>query len=181
MLGLRRARPDDAGAVRDIYAPYVRGTAISFEYEVPDLEEIRRNIEETNENYAFVVGEDEGRVLGYARGYRFRARAAYSWSVEVSVYVAEGAHRRGVGRRLTMGLLDELRERGYVTAFAGITLPNAASVGLFESLGFTHCGTFEKVGFKFDQWHDVGFWQRSLRGYPSHPRAVAAARTEIHD
>ena len=181
MLGLRRARADDAAAIQAIYAPFVRDTAVSFEEEVPDLESIRASIDSTNETYAFVVGEDEGRVVGYAKGYRFRSRAAYAWTVEVSVYVAQDSRGRGVGRRLTMGLLDELKERGYVTAIAGITLPNDASVGLFEALGFTHIGTFKSVGFKLDKWHDVGFWHRELRGYPSHPRAVAAARVKLPD
>ena len=181
MLELRRARPGDAAAIQEIYAPFVRDTAVSFEEEVPDLDAIARNIDEANATYAYIVGEDEGRVVGYAKGYRFRARAAYAWSVEVSVYVAEAARGRGVGRRLTMGLLDELKDRGYVTAIAGITLPNHASVGLFESLGFVPSGVFRNVGFKLDRWHDVGFWQRELRGNPTHPRAVPAAGVRVKD
>ncbi|HET7483241.1 MAG TPA: GNAT family N-acetyltransferase [Actinomycetota bacterium] len=177
MVGLRQARPEDAAEIRAIYAPFVIETAVSFEYTVPPVDRFVSDIERTVKTYSFLVAEEAGHVVGFAKGTGFRTRDAYAWSAEVSVYVAAGFRGQGVGRRLVMGVLDELKERGYVTAIAGVTLPNVASVALFESLGFTPCGTFEKVGYKFEAWHDVGFWQRALRGYPTHPRAVAAGTT----
>jgi phosphinothricin acetyltransferase len=112
--------------------------------------------------YPWLVAEDGASVVGYAYGHRFAPRAAYAWSVETSIYVGDGARGRGVGRALYDALLALLAAQGYRQAFAGIALPNPASVALHESVGFTPVGAYRDVGYKFGAWHDVGWWQRAL-------------------
>ena len=108
-------------------------------------------------------------MVGYAYGARHRARAAYRWSVDCSVYLTAGERGAGTGRALYRRLLPELATLGYVTAFAGIALPNPASVGLHTSLGFTPVGVYRAAGFKAGRWHDVGWWQLPLREPPAGP------------
>jgi phosphinothricin acetyltransferase len=160
---IRAATPDDAPAVRAIYAPFVTDGATSFEAEVPDLDEVRRRIEATLATHPWLVAEDARGVLGYAYAGPHRARAAYRWAAEVSVYVAPRAHRRGVARALYTDLLDRLERQGFALALAGITLPNAPSVAFHEAMGFAPVGVFPALGFKHGAWHDVGWWSRRLR------------------
>ena len=170
---IRDATPDDAEAIRAIYAPFVESTAVSFEIETPPIDVYEAAIAESV--YPWLVLERDGEVVGYAKGGRFRDRAAYDWSVEVAVYIAESARGMGVGTRLMNALLDLLREQGYATALAGVTLPNPGSVALFESLGFTKVGVFENVGYKLGAWHGVGWWQRAIGDYPGEPKRVPAS------
>jgi L-amino acid N-acyltransferase YncA len=163
---VRVADHADAASILDIYAPIVTGTAISFEENVPTREEIERRIATS---HVWFVVETVGGVGGYAYAGRFHPRDAYRWSAEVSVYVAERARGQGLARKLIDSALDWLLEHGYVNAFAGITLPNPASVGLFESLGFETIGVQRQAGFKMGAWHDVGWWQRMLREQPVPP------------
>ncbi len=165
----RLARADDAAQVQAIYAPVVRDTAISFETEPPDVAEVRARIEGTLTRLPWLVRERDGVVLGYAYASPHRERLAYQWSVEVTVYVAAHARGGGAGRGLYRSLLDLLAAQGYVNAYAGITLPNPASVGLHEALGFTPVGVHRETGFKLGAWHDVGWWQRRLRDLPVPP------------
>ena len=171
MVQLRLATTADVAAIHEIYAPIVERTAISFETSVPTHLEIEDRLAATVPQYPWLVAADDGVVLGYAYGHRFAPRAAYAWSVETSVYVRDGARRSGVGRALYDGLLAVLAAQGYEQAFAGIAPPNAASVRLHEAVGFRHIGTYERVGFKFGAWHDVGWWQRALAPEARVPRA----------
>jgi len=159
---IRDARLDDAAAVQAIYAPIVAETAISFETEVPSVEEMARRIAASLETHAYVVAEREGRFLGYAYSSQHRARAAYGTSVDVTVYVTADARGLGLGRALYGALLPKTAARGYHAAFAGITLPNPGSVALHEAVGFTPVGVYREVGRKFGEWRDVGWWQRLL-------------------
>ena len=171
---LRLATTADVPAIHEIYAPIVEHTAISFETVVPSHAEIERRLADTVPQYPWLVAADDGVVLGYAYGHRFAPRAAYAWSVETSIYVRDSARGTGVGRALYDGLLGLLDAQGYEQAFAGIALPNAASIGLHEAVGFRHIGTYERVGFKFDAWHDVGWWQRALASHARVPHAPVA-------
>jgi L-amino acid N-acyltransferase YncA len=153
----------DVEACRALYGWYVQHTTVSFELEPPDLAEMRRRMAACLETHAWLLLEDEGgALLGYAYGGVHRARPAYRFSAEVSVYVAPGHHRRGFGRTLYLPLLERLRERGYRLALAGVTLPNPGSVGLHESLGFEPIGRFPRVGWKDGAWHDTGWWALPL-------------------
>jgi len=161
---VRAATADDAAAIASIYAPYVTASVVSFETEAPDAEEIARRMGEADGHYPWLVACDggAGAVLGYAYACAFRTRPAYRFSVETTVYVADGAHRRGIGTQLYRTLLPVLEMQGYAQAIAAITLPNQASVILHERLGFHQVGTYERVGFKFREWRSVGLWQRAL-------------------
>lgn len=122
--------------------------------------------------HAWLTAEIDGAVAGYAYAAKHRERAAYQWSVDVSVYVSAQHRGLGVGRALYDELFPQLITRGFYTAYAGITLPNAASVGLHEACGFRPIGVYTSVGFKLGAWHDVGWWQRELRprvGTPAPP------------
>ena len=162
-MKIRAASPDDAAAVAAIYAPYVTASVISFETEAPDTAQMAERMGEAGGHYPWLVACDEdGTVLGYAYACAFRSRPAYRFSVETTVYVSDGAHRRGIGSQLYRTLLPILEAQGYAQAIAAITLPNQASVALHERLGFRQVGTYEKVGFKFREWRSVGLWQREL-------------------
>ncbi|HEX3911316.1 MAG TPA: arsinothricin resistance N-acetyltransferase ArsN1 family B [Solirubrobacteraceae bacterium] len=163
---------DDAAACAAIYAPYVTDTAITFELQPPSNAEMARRIEAASRTHAWLVLEREGRVVGYAYGARFHARPAYRWSCEVSVYLEPGRRRTGAGRTLYEALFERLRERGFRTAIAGMTLPNEASLGLHGALGFEPVGTYRRIGFKLGAWHDVAWMQRALadgEGEPPEP------------
>ncbi|MGN9473736.1 arsinothricin resistance N-acetyltransferase ArsN1 family B [Pseudomonas syringae pv. aptata] len=159
---VRTAARTDAAAIQGIYAPMVERTAISFELEPPTVQEMAERIESTLFKYPYLVAERGGQVVGYAYASQHRAREAYQWSVDVTVYVAPQAHRSGIARALYSRLIPILERQGLHTAYAGIALPNAGSVGLHEALGFEHLGTYTEVGFKHGKWQDVGYWRKRL-------------------
>jgi phosphinothricin acetyltransferase len=161
-LKIRAAVVADAEAIQRIYAPIVLNTAISFEETPPSVEEISQRIATTLQTYPYLVAEDGGEIKGYAYASQHRARPAYRWAVDVTVYIAESARRQGVGRKLYEALLPILDKQRFRAAYAGIAQPNEGSVGLHESLGFAHIGTYPEVGFKLGSWHDVGYWRLGL-------------------
>lgn len=163
------ARESDADAVAAIYRPWVESTAVSFELEAPGPEEMARRIRAAVSHAPWLICEGTDGAWGYAYASRHRERAAYQWSVDVAVYVHEHRRRHGAGRALYQSLFALLRLQGFVAAHAGITLPNPASVGLHEALGFRPIGTYPAVGYKLGTWHDVGWWQLRLREMPAHP------------
>jgi phosphinothricin acetyltransferase len=170
----------DADPVRDgvacagMYAPHVEGSPVSFEEQAPDAAELAARIERYGKSHAWLVAERKGTVIGYAYATAFNERPAYRWSASVSVYVAAEARGLGVGRALYEALLARLRERGFRMACAGITLPNEASTGLHESLGFEQVGVNREIGWKEGAWRDVGWFQLELvppgEGPPPEPR-----------
>ncbi|MBJ7599787.1 MAG: GNAT family N-acetyltransferase [Candidatus Nephthysia bennettiae] len=159
---VRPASPPDAAAVRAIYAPIVQDTAISFELVVPTVEEMAERIRRPRR-----------------RGRGLLRRAPRRWSVETSVYVDGEARRLGVGRLLYARLIELLRDHGFVNAFAGIALPNQASVTFHERFGYRQVGVFPAAGYKLGRWHDVGWWHRGLNEPvldPAVPRGGTADR-----
>lgn len=168
MPHLRLATADDAGQIQAIYAPYC-ATPISFELEPPDVAEVRRRIEKVQGEYPWLVCESAGNILGYAYAGRHRERAAYQWSVDVSIYIRADRHRGGLGRTLYGKLFELLVLQGYINAYAGVTLPNPASVGLHEAVGFTRVGVYRHVGFKCGAWYDVAWFERPLQPCPASP------------
>jgi phosphinothricin acetyltransferase len=172
---IRMATPDDGEQIAAVYAPSVTSTVISFEMEPPGTPEMTRRVTEALLKHPWLVAVRDGEVLGYARGGQYKDRAAYQWSVETSVYIRTTAHRSGLGRALYGVLFDLLVLQGFFMAYAGVTLPNPASVGLHESLGFTPVGVYRTAGYKFGAWHDVGWWQRPLQPLvlgPPAPRPI---------
>ncbi|TCC58840.1 N-acetyltransferase family protein [Kribbella pittospori] len=169
MPKIRDASELDGPACAAIYTPYVTDTAITFETEPPTAADMADRIAKTQETHAWVVLEDEGRVVGYAYASQMKPRAAYRWSCALSVYIEPGRRRTGGGRALYEALFERLAERGFRTAVAGTTLPNEASVGLHTALGFETVGTYRKIGWKLGAWHDVHYWQRPLAVLPDPP------------
>lgn len=162
-MRIRQADPRrDAGACAAIYAPFVEGSAVSFEEVPPDGAEMARRIEAVSARYPWLLGEVDGAVAGFAYATEHRTRRAYRWTVEVTIYMAEAYRGRGLGRALYGRLLELLAGQGFRTAVAGITLPNPASVALHEACGFEPIGVYRQVGFKGGQWRDVGWWQLDL-------------------
>ena len=155
---LRLATPADAPGLLAVYAPVVRDGYASFEDVPPSAEEMAERVARTLERFPWLVCEDDGRVLGYAYAGPHRSRPGYRWSAEVSVYVAPEAHRRGIGRALYAALIALLRAQGVVNLYAGIALPNDASVALHEALGFRLTARYPAVGFKAGAWRDTGWW-----------------------
>jgi L-amino acid N-acyltransferase YncA len=131
-------------------------------------------------HYPWLVCEDGGEVLGYAYATQHRERAAYRWSVDTSVYVRQGRQRRGVGRALYTPLLAVLPLQGFVNAYACVTLPNPASVGLHEAMGFEPVGVYRQVGFKYGAWHDVAWHQRPLQPRPAGPSSTKGLEEAQH-
>ncbi len=163
-MTIRPADPQrDAAACAAIYAPSVESTPISFELVPPDAEEFAHRIETYAATHQFLVAESGEEVIGYAYACRWAERAAYDWSVEVSVYIDAGHQGQGIGRALYAELFDRLRAQGFRIAVAGVTLPNPASIGLHESMGFEPIGALRDIGWKEGSWRDVGYWQLYLQ------------------
>jgi L-amino acid N-acyltransferase YncA len=169
---VRDAAEADAAACAAIYAPYVTGTAITFEAEPPTPGQMAERIAEARRSHAWVVLENFDGVIGYAYAGPWKGRPAYRWSCEVAVYVDVRVHRRGAGRTLYGALFERLANRGYRTLVAGVTLPNEASLGLHRALGFEDVGTFRRIGWKLGEWRDVHYLTRTLDGPdpPPEPR-----------
>lgn len=159
---IRLAIAGDAPAVHAIYTPIVEQTIISFELTPPSVKEIGQRIETTTAQFPWLVCETNGEVTGYAYASQHNVRLAYQWAVNVSAYVQAQWRGHGIGRGLYEALFALLRAQGYYGAYAGITLPNPASVALHESVGFTPLGVYRAVGYKHGAWHDVGWWECEL-------------------
>jgi L-amino acid N-acyltransferase YncA len=171
---IRVATVADARGIADIYGPIVSKTAISFETEVPDEDEIRRRLTNTLPSFPWLVCRKGDHVAGYGYAGPHRVREAYHWSVETSVYIHPEDRRQGVGRALYLTLLSILTMQRYCNAYAGITLPNPASVGIHESVGFEPIGTYPRVGYKLGAWHDVGWWHRALQPSDASPKPTVS-------
>jgi L-amino acid N-acyltransferase YncA len=171
-ISLRVARAADSESILAIYAPVVLETFISFETDVPAISAMAERIGTTLENFPWLVATREGGIVGYAYASAHRERAAYRWSVDTTVYVAQDARYQGIGARLYGSLLGILRFQGFRSAFAGIALPNPASVRLHEAAGFEPLGVYTDVGYKLGAWRSVGWWRLGLTacdGEPSMP------------
>lgn len=161
-MDIRVATPADATALLDIYAPYVKNTAITFEYEVPSVKEFTGRIEHTLEKYPYLVAENDGTILGYAYASAFKSRAAYDWSVETSVYVREDKRHSGVGKALYTALEQFLRKQHICNLCACITYPNDASIAFHESFGYKTVAHFHGSGFKLNAWRDMVWMEKEL-------------------
>lgn len=166
---IRPATLVDAAQIQAIYAPFVRDTAVSFEVEPPSVAEMQGRIQNTLPQFPWLVCEHQGEVVGYAYATSHSQRAAYLWSVNVSVYIHPGCRRSGVGKALYTSLFEILRRQGFYNAYAGATLPNPASVGLHEAMGFQPVGIYKSVGYKFGSWHSVIWWQLALQEHLATP------------
>ncbi|MFZ4715466.1 MAG: arsinothricin resistance N-acetyltransferase ArsN1 family B [Bacteriovoracaceae bacterium] len=160
---IRSVKKEDAERLIEIYAPCIINSPISFETEVPSLDEFQKRIEEVTSKFPWLVLEENGVVLGYAYASTHRIRSAYAWSVECTVYVDQKFHGKGIGTKLYKELFRLLKDQGVANVLAGITIPNIGSVKIHESLGFEQVATYKDIGFKNGQWWDVGWWQLQLQ------------------
>jgi len=169
----RAATEHDAAACAAIYAPYVTGTAITFENDPPTAAEMAERIRAACASHAWLVAEEGGQVAGYAYATPFKTRPAYRWTCVVSVYLAPGRHRAGGGRALYEALFARVAERGFRSALAGMTLPNQASAALHRAMRFEQVGVFPRMGWKNGAWHDVAWLRRDIAAGadpPAEPR-----------
>lgn len=166
-MKIRDATPEDTAAMLGIYAPIVTDTTISFELTPPTQAEFAARVAQVQQTHRWLVAETQEIVVGYAYAGAHRSREAYRFSVETSVYLHESVRGQGVGRALYEALFESLRETEFHYAYAGITLPNDASIALHTRVGFTPIGTFTQAGYKFDAWHDVAWMQRPIQNRQS--------------
>ena len=176
---IRQAKPEDAEALLAIYAPYVRDTAITFEYEAPSLEEFRARIRRVQERYPYLAAEADGVLVGYAYAGPFHARAAYDWAMETSIYVDRSKKRAGVGGRLYHALEESLKAQGILNLNACIAYPEREdehltrdSVAFHEKLGYRMVGRFHDCGYKFGRWYDMVWMEKLLGSHPADPAPV---------
>lgn len=169
-ITIRMANPSDAQALLNIYAPYVINTAITFEYDVPSVEEFASRIAHTLEKYPYLIAEEGGNILGYAYASPFHDRPAYDWAVETSIYVDQNIKHRGIGRKLHDALESTLREQGILNMNACIAYPpeedehlDKNSVEFHAHMGYRLVGKFYKCGYKFNRWYNM-VWMEKLIG-----------------
>jgi phosphinothricin acetyltransferase len=170
MTTIRLANEKDAEGILDIYAPYILNTSLTFETEVPDVHSFRDRIDTYLINWPWLVCEIDGTIAGYAYGTRYRERKAYQWGTEVSVYMHDDHHRKGIAKALYTALIEILKKQGFRNAYAVINLPNDRSVSFHESCGFKYFATYENVGYKLGKWKNVGWWQLRLNEYGDEPK-----------
>ncbi len=177
----RIAAPDDAPALVNIYAPYVEQTAISFEYDVPSVDEFRRRMADVSQKYPYLVAEDEnGQILGYAYTHTFIAREAYDHCAESTIYLAPDARRHGLGKRFYRALEELSLAQNIYNLYACIGEPQGAddeyltdnSIRFHEHLGFRRIGVFTRSGYKFGRWYNMSWAEKLLTEPPEHPGAV---------
>jgi L-amino acid N-acyltransferase YncA len=174
---IRIAKEGDGARLSKIFAPYVNNTAITFQESAPDASYFSKKIVELLPEFPFLVLEEAGCVFAYAYASHHRALPAYRWCAEVSIYVDMDYRKKGGGSQLYTALLQILEKQGYVNVYAGITLPNEASVRIHEKFGFRPFAYFSKIGFKKGAWRDVGWWERrfdkNLQVPPAEPLSFA--------
>ena len=176
---IRTVTPEDALALRDIYAPYVEKTAITFEYDPPTVEEFRRRITGTLRRYPYLCLEEEGTVLGYAYASPFRTRAAYRWTAEISIYLVPAARGRGYGRRLLEALEEKCRAMGLQVLYACVTLPagedpyvDFESAGFHAHMGYERIALLRRCGYKFGRWYHASIMEKIVGNYPEEMKEV---------
>ena len=180
-ITIRKVQLQDAARILEIYAWYVEHTAISFEYDVPSLEEFTARIEKTLLRYPYLVIEEEGKILGYAYAGPFKTRAAYDWDCEMSIYIDRHEHGRGLGRKIYCSLEEELGRMGIQNLYACIGFPEEEdeyltrdSVRFHERMGYVITGTYHKCGYKFGRWYDMVWMEKIIGKHEEEPRRVAA-------
>lgn len=178
-ITIRTATLSDAQALLNIYSPYVEHTAITFEYDVPSVEEFASRIKNTLQKYPYLVAEKNGRLLGYAYASPFHERPAYDWAVETSIYVDQNIKHQGIGRRLHDALEDALRSQGILNMNACIAYPpdeneylDKNSVEFHTHMGYRLVGEFYKCGYKFHRWYNMVWMEKLLDPEVKHPKPI---------
>lgn len=179
MIEICQAELEDAKGLLAIYAPYVEETAITFEYEVPSLDDFRERMREIMRFYPYLVAKRDGAIIGYAYASAFHERAAYQWSAEVTIYLAKAARGQGLGRKLYQELETYLKQMGVLNLNACIASTSKEDTHLtntsqkfHEALGYHLVGRFHKTGYKFERWYDMIWMEKALGEHPTPPKAL---------
>lgn len=167
---IRIAERRDVSGILEIYSPFILDTAITFEEIVPDEDSFWQRIQDILKELPFLVCEIDGRIAGYAYASGYRSRASYRWSKEVSVYIHRDFHRRKVAHALYTSLNEMVRHQGIANLLAIITMPNEPSVAFHEQFGYRKCAEFSKVGYKLNQWQNVGWFELFIQDENEVPR-----------
>jgi phosphinothricin acetyltransferase len=161
-VDVREANQEDIAAITEIYNAEIENGFAHFGLEPVTSAEISEQFRGRGK-HVWLVADENGAVLGFARSHPWKSRGAYQWTAELGVYVRQDVQSRGIGKALYHALLPRLEEAGFYTIVAGITLPNEPSVRLHEGLGMRRIGTFPEIGFKMGEWRDVGYWSMRLK------------------
>lgn len=159
---IRNVTGSDADRICTIYNEYITNTKITFEETPVTSEEIISRIQIVTENYPWLVYEEEGMLLGYTYATHWKQRPAYRHTVETAIYLDSGHLGKGIGSKLKGAMIEALRERGFHCVISGVALPNPASIAMCEKFGFEKIAHFKEVGYKFNKWIDVAYWQLIL-------------------
>jgi L-amino acid N-acyltransferase YncA len=173
---IRLATVDDAASIQAIYAPFCLTSPATFETEAPTVEQMLSRIIKLQQQFPWLVYDSNNEILGYAYAAPHHERAAYQWSVNVSVYIHESARRMGIGKSLYTALFKILKLQGYYNAYAGVTQPNIPSMRLHESLGFQHAGIYKNAGYKCGEWHDVIWLGLMLQPVAPNPQSPVSIK-----
>lgn len=185
-MKIEKVTIEDAKELLSIYAPYVKETAVSFEYEVPTVEEFASRIEQISSKYPYIKAIENGKILGYAYANTFKARAAYDWSVETTIYLRQDSKRQGIGRILYQQLEKSLKDMGILNMNACIAVPIEEDVHLsndsfyfHKSIGFELVGTFHKSGYKFEKWYNMIWMEKMIGQHDKKPERVEFGSWDI--
>lgn len=168
---MRFAEKSDAEAILKIYAPYVINTSITFEYDIPTIEEVRTKMEKIKENYPYIVCESYKQIIGYAYANNYMEGDAYNWNVELSIYVDKRYNHKGIGKGLYTCILEILAHQNVKNVYARITTPNHNSMRLHEFFGFKKLGFYPNCIYKLGRWHNINLMGRNLGNYKEYPKA----------
>ncbi len=171
-IKIRLATESDCRDMLDIYAPFVENTAVSFEYKVPSIDEFRKRVQEVQKRYPWVVCEIDNKIVGYAYASPFNKREAYDWSADYSIYVNPDYHGRKIGTALYTCLTELLKLQGFFNSFAGIASSNTKSENFHKAFGFIPVGIYHNVGYKFDNWYNVQWFEYKIAEIKSPPDII---------
>ena len=180
IANIRFISESDYQGVLEVYAPYVLHTAVTFDYDVPSLEDFSLRLSGISQRYPVLVCELDGQVAAYCYGGVHRAKMAYQWSVESTIYISEAYQGKGLGHIMYTALFDILRIQGFINVYAGVSVPKAQSEHFHLKYGFKPVGIFEKIGYKFGKWHDLSWFEYRLAEHTDVP-ALPIPITEIKE
>ncbi|WP_300758340.1 GNAT family N-acetyltransferase [uncultured Brachyspira sp.] len=171
-MKIRLATIEDTLSILKIYSQYIE-TPITFEYKLPTEEDFKKRIENITNKYPYLVCEDErGKIIGYAYANKFMEREAYNWNTELSVYIDNSSTSKGIGRKLCFIIIEILKYQGIRNVYSKVTLPNEKSEKLHYSLGFNLIGTYHNVGYKNDNWYNVGLFEKEISKSLDKPKDI---------
>lgn len=167
---IRIVQETDTAEILGIYEPYIKDTVITFEYEIPSVDDFRSRIREISSDYPYIVCVSDGKIIGYAYAHRQMERAAYQWNAELSVYIDKACLRCGIGKALYSALIEILQTQNVCNVYGGVTSPNENSEKLHEYFGFKRLGVYHSTGYKCGVWHDVTWFEKLIGNYDLEPK-----------